>query len=163
MPTSGVAVARTTRADVDEFLTFKRFAAVGLSRNPGDFTRTLMAEFEKRAYDVVPVNPAVTEIGGKACFARVQDIVPPVEAVLVLTSAAKTDEVVRDCAAAGVTHVWMYRAGGQGAVSATAVDFCHERGMKVVAGECPFMFLPGTGLPHRVHGLIRKILGSYPR
>jgi predicted CoA-binding protein len=86
-----------------------------------------------------------------------------VRAVLVLTPATKTDEVVRDCAAAGVTHVWMHRGGGQGAVSPSAVEFCREHGMKVVAGECPFMFLPGTGFPHRVHGFIRKILGSYPR
>jgi predicted CoA-binding protein len=167
MPAVAAKVARTTRADIEEFLAHRRIAAVGLSRDPKDFTRTLIAEFEKRGYEVVPVNPAVAEIGGNVCFPRVEDIVPPVCAALVLTPATKTDEVVRDCAAAGVTHVWMYGtsgAGGQGAVSATAVDFCREHGIKVVAGECPFMFLPGTGfLPHQLHGLIRKIVGSYPR
>lgn len=167
MTTSAAAVARATRTEIDEFLAHKRFAAVGLSRDPKDFTRTLITAFEKRGYDVVPVNPGAGEIGGHACFARVQDVEPPVSAVLVLTAAAKTDDVVRDCAKAGIAHVWMYGtsgAGGNGAVSATAVEFCRANKMKVVAGECPFMFLPGTGfLPHRLHGLIRKITGSYPK
>jgi uncharacterized protein len=167
MPSTAVA-PRPIRADIDEFLAHKRFAAVGLSRNPKDFTRTLITAFEKRGYDVIPVNPAATEIGGKPCFALVQDIVPAVNAVMVLTAAANTDDVVRDCAAAGVTHVWMYGTSGAGkaygAVSPTAVEFCREHNMKVVAGECPFMFLPGAGfLPHGLHGLIRKIVGSYPR
>jgi predicted CoA-binding protein len=160
---ASIATARATRADIDEFLARKRFAAVGLSRNPQDFTRKLIEEFERRGYEVVPVNPGASEIGGHACLTSVQEINPPVDAALLLTSPSTTDGVVRDCAAAGVTHVWMYRGGGQGAVSADAVAFCHERGMKVVAGECPFMFLPKTGFPHRVHGLVRKILGSYPR
>jgi predicted CoA-binding protein len=163
MPATAAAVARTTRADIDEFLAHKRFAAIGLSRDPKDFTRTLITEFERRGYDVVPVNPAVTEIGGKPSFARVQDVTPPVHAALVLTPASKTGDVVRDCADAGITHVWLYRGGGQGALNAAAVEFCRERGMKVVPGECPFMFLPGTGFPHRLHGFIRRILGSYPR
>jgi len=33
----------------------------------------------------------------------------------------------------------------------------------VVAGQCPFMFLPETAGVHRFHGLVRKIMGRYPR
>lgn len=156
------ATERATRKQIDEFLNERRFAAVGLSRDPKDFTRTLIREFLGRGYDVVPVNPAVKEIDGRTCFASVREIDPPVAAVLLLTSPSATQAVVRDCAEAGVKRVWMYRGGGNGAVNSEAVAFCGERGIDVVAGECPFMFLPGTGFPHRVHGLIRKIIGTYP-
>ena len=157
---------RVTRQQITAFLDHKRIAAVGVSRNPADFTRNLVREFCKKGYEVIPVNPAVEEIDGVRCFARVQDIEPAVAAALLLTSPSATESVVRDCVAAGITHLWMYGtsgAGGVGAVSQSAVDFCREHGVNVVLGECPFMFLPRPAFPHRVHGFIRKIVGSYPR
>jgi hypothetical protein len=56
----------------------------------------------------------------------------------------------------------MYRASGKGAVSEKAVEFCRERGINIIAGECPLMFLPKNGL-HAIHGFIRKITGTYPK
>jgi len=160
--TDNVGSARPTRTQIDQFLSHRRFAAVGVSRNPKDFTRVVVGEFEQCGYEVVPVNPGASEINGQPCFARVQDVNPPVSAVLLLTPPAMTEQVVQDCHAAGVTHVWMYRGGGVGAVSNAAVAYCDERGIEVIAGECPLMFLPNPGFPHRVHGLIRKVLRTYP-
>lgn len=153
---------RPKLAQITEFLKCKRVATIGVSRSPNDFTRTLAAEFKKKGYDVVPVNPGASEIGGDPCFAHVQDVKPPVVAALVLTPAVKSEQVVRDCAEAGVKQVWLYRASGAGAVSKTAVDFCREHGIDVIAGECPMMFLAKPGFPHRVHGWVNKILGRYP-
>jgi predicted CoA-binding protein len=168
MPTidQNISSRRATRWQIAAFLDHKRIAAIGLSRNPADFTRNLVREFRKQGYEVIPVNPAADELEGAPCFARVQDIEPAVAAALLLTAPSATESVVRDCVAAGITHIWMYGtsgAGGAGAVSQSAVDFCREHGVNVVMGECPFMFLPKPGFPHRVHGLIRKIVGSYPR
>jgi len=147
---------------IDDFLAQKRIAMVGLSRQPKDFSGMLFEELCRRGYDVVPVNPAASEVRGRTCFARVQDIKPPVDAVLLMTSPAVTEAVVEDCAAAGVRRVWMYSAGSQGAVSAKAVEFCRVHGIRVVPGECPFMFFMHNGL-HGIHGFIRKITGNYPR
>lgn len=155
--------SRATRAQIAAFLGHRRFAMIGVSRDPRDFTRSLTREFVRRNYDVVPVNPAVPEIDGKKCFACLQDVFPPVCAVLLVTPPATTEQIVHDCADAGVTDVWMYRGAGVGAVSSSAVEFCRERGMNVVAGECPYMFFPNAGFPHRVHGLVRRIVGSLPR
>jgi len=33
----------------------------------------------------------------------------------------------------------------------------------VVPGFCPLMFFPDTAWFHRLHGLVMKITGSYPR
>ena len=112
---------------------------------------------------MVPVNPNATEVLGQISFARVQDIQPPVDGALLLTKPEITDEVVTDCGAAGVRRVWMYRAGGKGAVSEKAVAFCQEHGIRVVPGQCPFMFLPGAGGIHKFHGFLRKITGRYPK
>ncbi len=147
---------------IEDFLARHRIAMVGVSRDPASFNTKLFDEFCRRGYDMVPVNPKATLIGPRACFGRVQDIQPPVEAVLLMTVPEVTEAAVRDCAEAGVTCVWMYQAGGQGAVSERAVEFCREHGIQVVEGECPLMFLPRTGFPHRVHRFIAKLVGSYP-
>lgn len=148
---------------IDDFLAHKRFAMVGISREPKDFSVSLFQELCRRGYDVVPVNPRTPNVMGKICYARVQDIRPPVEAALLMTSPAHTEAVVVDCAAAGIRKIWMYRAAGAGAVSEKAVEFCREHGMEVIPGECPFMFLPQAGGLHRLHGFIRKITGRFPK
>src|SRR5271166_5213197 len=147
---------------IQDFLGQKRLAVVGVSREPKDFSLALFRELRKRGYDAVPVNPQAAEVDQQPCFARLQDVQPPVDGALLMTSPAVTDTIVHDCVAAGIKRVWMYRAAGTGAVSADAVKFCEAHGIAVVPGECPFMFLSGTSWFHRFHGLIRKFLGSYP-
>jgi hypothetical protein len=148
---------------IEDFLAQKRIALIGVSRKPGSFSVPMFQELSRRGYDVVPVNPNTPEFQGHRCFAQVQDIQPPVQAALLMTSPEVTDTVVRDCAEAGIPRVWMHRAGGQGAVSPQAVEFCRERGIRVVPGQCPFMFLPESGAVHRLHGFIRKVTGRYPK
>ena len=148
---------------IEAFLAQKRIAMVGISREPKSISVALFKELCRRGYDIVPVNPKAPSVNGHRCFARVQDIDPPVTAALLMTSPQITESVVADCFAAGIKQVWMYRAGDNGAVSAKALEFCNTKGMEVIPGQCPFMFLPGAAGVHRFHGFIRKITGRYPR
>jgi hypothetical protein len=150
---------RAAQAAAGDFLACRRLAVVGVSRDPTDFTRALFRELKSRHYDVVPVNPLGGELEGDRCYARVQDIAPPVEGALLLTPPRVTEQVVRDCAEAGIARIWMHRGVGRGAASPDAIRFCSEEGMRVVTDECPFMFLPDTGLVHRAHGWLRRLWG----
>jgi len=152
----------TTIHDVQDFLALRRIAMVGVSRNPEDFSRKLFHEMSDRGYDMVPVNLTAEEIDGKECFQCVQAIKEPVEGVLVMTPFHETLRVVQDCAEAGIGQVWIYRAGGRGAVSPEAVAFCKQQGIRMVEGHCPFMFLPATAFPHRAHGFLLKLIRKYP-
>lgn len=145
--------------DAREFLRAKRIAVVGVSRRQGDFSRMMLRELAKRGYDVVGVHPTLKEAEGHACFARVQDVWPPPDAALLMTSPAITDLVVHDCAVAGVRQVWMHRGGGGGgATSEAAVAYCEAQGIHTVRDLCPFMALPGCGFAHRLHGYFRRKL-----
>ncbi len=139
------------------FLGRKRVAVVGVSRDPHHFSRSIFRAFAQRGYDVVPVHPSAEEMEGRRCFARPQDIQPPVDAALVMTPPERSEQVVHDCVEAGVQRVWMYRA------SPEALQYCQAKAIGVIAGECPLMFLNGTGWFHRAHGLVRKIKGTYPK
>lgn len=149
---------------IESFLAQKRIAMIGISHDARNFSVTLFDELTRRGYDVIPVNPHLPQIHGKTCYPRAQDIRPPVEGAILMTSPAVTEAVVRDCAEAGIKQVWMYSAGlGGGAVSPNAIKFCREHGIEVIPGECPYMFLPNVGFGHRIHRFVRKITGHYPQ
>jgi len=101
----------TTKQQVDGFLALKRIAVVGVSRDPKGFSTVLWQEFRQRRYEAIPVNPAVTQIDGQPCFAKVQDIKPGVEGALIMTSKKSTDQIVHDCAEAGIKHVYYESPG----------------------------------------------------
>jgi uncharacterized protein len=152
----------TSRETIDRFLSSKRIAFIGISQNTRDFSRHLFREFDGHGYDVVPVHPRMKEAEGRVCYSRAGDIDPGVDAAIIMTAASRSEAIVRECAAAGIRRVWLYRAVGKGAVSEAAVAACKDAGIEVVAGECPFMFLAGSGFPHNLHACVRKVLGTYP-
>jgi len=95
--------------NIRDFLAQKRFAFIGVSRQPKDFSRALFREFKTRDYEPVPVHPEAAEIEGARCFAHLRDIQPPVESVLLMTSPTVTNLLVRECVEAGIKRVWFYR------------------------------------------------------
>ena len=152
----------SSMAIIRDFLAQKRIAVVGVSHDPKDFSRGLLRTLRERGYDAVAVNPELSSADESPCYARLTDISPQVDGVLVMTSPAVTDQIVQECAKLRIPRVWMYRAGGKGAVSPQAVEFCEDHGIAVVPGECPYMFLNESGWFHRFHGFIKKISGAYP-
>ena len=152
----------SSKQAIDSFLACRRVAVVGVSRDAGDFSRAVFRALVERGYDAVPVNPAGGEAEGRRSVARVGDVQPPPEAALLLTPARASAQVVRECADAGVRRVWLHRGGGEGAVSAEALALGRERGLEVVDGECPLMFLSHSGFVHGVHRFFRRLAGRLP-
>jgi predicted CoA-binding protein len=148
---------------IESFLAQKRIAIVGISRERKNIGPDLFRALQNRGYEVIPVNPNTPEMLGQKCFARVQDIQPPPDGALLLTSPSVTDTVVHDCADANIKRIWMYRGGGKGSVSDEAVEFCRKQGIEVVPGQCPFMFLSPVQSVHRFHRFLYRITGKYPR
>lgn len=153
----------TTIRQINEFLALKRIAVVGVSRSDKETSHALWQELRQRRYDAVPVNPATAEIDGRPCYATVRDIEPPVEGALIMTTAAAAEQVLEDCAAAGIRRVWLYRGMGGGASSPETAAAAERHGLDAVVGHCPYMFLPGTPAFHSIHGLGKKLTGSYPK
>jgi predicted CoA-binding protein len=153
----------TKLEDVHDFLKFKRIAMVGVSRDEKEFSRRLFRDLRGQGYDVIPVNPAALQLDGVKCEAAVRQISPAPEGVLLMVSPARTMEMLQTCAEAGVHYVWIYGMSGPGPHLQEAVSFSREHGMNLIAGYCPYMFLPKTGFFHRFHGAINRVTGRYPR
>ena len=73
---------------IRDFLAQRRLAIVGVSHQPKDFSRMLFRAFRERNFEVVPVNPGAAELEGTTCYSRLQDIQPPVDTALLMTSPA---------------------------------------------------------------------------
>jgi len=155
-------VGRMIRSSIDKarafFLKGRRIALVGASRDPKDFSRYVLRELQARRYDVVPVNPALADVAGLRAYPRVSDIDPPPDAALLMIPAAAAEEAVGDCLRARVRRIWLHRGAGPGVASEAVLALCAANRIEVVHGLCPMMALPGTALPHRLHGALRRAL-----
>jgi uncharacterized protein len=152
----------TTLPLIHAFLAEKRFAMIGASRNPKDFSTRLLADFVNRGYAVVPVNPAAKEILELRTTARIQDVQPPVRAALVMTPRSLDADILSACAEAKVKMVWLYGVRGPKEISQQTIELCQRSGIELIAGYCPYMFLPKAAFYHRMHGAIARIFGMYP-
>lgn len=146
------------KAAIEAFLGRKRIALVGASRDARSFSRALLRELSGRGYEVVPVNPNVDRIEETPCRRSILDVAPPVDAAFLAMRPKPAHELLRNCAAAGVRTLWFIR----GAESDAALDECRSLGIDTITGECPFMFLPGAELPHRIHRFFRQVTGRLP-
>jgi predicted CoA-binding protein len=147
------------RADIEAFLGSKRIALVGASRRRRSFSRALMRDLLRAGFEVVPVNPEAKEIEGRPCVPRIGAVDPPAEAALIMTPRSASLAIARECADAGVSRVWFQ----PGSETAEAIALSRERGLAVIEGRCPWMFVPGAGLIHRVHRGLLKITGQLPQ
>ncbi|HDS01827.1 MAG TPA: CoA-binding protein [candidate division Zixibacteria bacterium] len=152
-----------TKELIEDFLQKKRIAFAGVSSSEKDFSRILMNDLVKRGYEIVPVNPNIDEIGGMKSYASVKEIEPPVEAVLIMTKPEAAVNILQDSIEANIPLVWLYRGAGKGSVSNEAIELAKEKDIRVIPGFCPYMFLPDSGLIHKIHGFFMKIAGSYPK
>jgi predicted CoA-binding protein len=145
------------KAAIDDFLSQRTLAVVGVSRSGKKFGNAASRELRTKGYRVVPVHPEAESIGGERCYPNLNELPEPVGGVLVVVPPAQTEQVVREADQAGIRRVWLQ----QGAESAAAIRYCLDQGISVVHGECILMFAAPTG-GHKLHHWLWKLLGKLP-
>lgn len=141
-------------ASIDRFLDGERIAVVGVSRDSTAFANAVYRAMRDHGYAMFPVNPHAPSIEGDACSHSVAELPVDVDGVIVMVPASESAAVVEACADRGIARVWLHRGAGPGSVSDDAVRVARERGIDIVDGACPLMFLDHAGWVHRVHRFI---------
>ena len=134
---------------VADFLGGKRIAVAGVSRSGRAASNAIFRKLRDSGYEVVPVNPAATEVEGVRCFPNLMSIPDPVDGVVIATHPKDSMELVRQCQARGISRVWFHRSFGQGSVSEEAVRECQARGVHCIVGGCPLMYCEPVDPGHR--------------
>ena len=150
---------------VQDFLTQKRIAVVGVSDKRETGCNLAYQKFKAEGYAVIPVNPRLTTFDGAPCYPDLKAIPEKPDAVFILTNPTVTEQIVRQCVDLGIKHVWMHcmmgtkpgLVAGMTSVSPEAVRLCRENGISVIPGACPNQYLkPDVG--HAImRGLFRTL------
>lgn len=148
-----------------EFLAKRRIAVTGVSReNPQQHGgNAVYRRLRAQGYVVFAVNPNRDEVEGDTCYHDLGEIPGGVDAVVIATSPTHAEETMRRCSELGIRHVWMHRGTGPGSVSPAAAAYGRQKGIVVIDGGCPLMFLPKTDPGHRMMRRIGTWTGSVPR
>ena len=156
---------QTLDVKVHDFLAQKRIAVAGVSRNAGAHpsANLIYRRLKKTGHDVFAVSPNMETFDGDHCYPDLRSIPGGVDGVVIVTRPEVTDRIVRDCADAGVRRVWMHQSVAKGSsVSPTAVAFCNQHDISVIAGACPMMYGPGADLGHTCMRWFLKLSGGLP-
>ncbi len=153
----------TLREAADEFLSQRRIAVAGVSRDAKQPANLIYRRLRDTDHEVFAVNPNAQEVEGDHCYGSVCAIPDSVDGVVIVAPANAAVDVVRDCAASGVARVWLHRGLGPGSSSEEAVELCHEHGIKVIPGGCPNMFGATSDLGHRCMRAMLRATGKLPR
>ena len=92
----------------------------------------MLAELLRGGYTVYPINPNADSILGVRAYPSISALPETPEVVEFVTPPEVTERVLPECAARGVSLVWMQ----PGAESEVAEAYCREHGIEVIGGAC---------------------------
>lgn len=152
------------KAAATEFLTHKRVAVTGVSREPGSHgSNVVYRRLRDRGYEVFAVNPNADQVEGDPAYHDLRSIPGGVEAVVIGTRPENAEATMRECADLGIKHVWMHRGPGAGSVSVEATKYGREHDIAVIDGGCPCMFGPTADAGHRAMRFVFTLSGNVPK
>jgi len=155
----------TLKEKVQDFLSQKRIAVAGVSRNPekGAAANAIYNKLKDSGYGVFAVNPQADTVEGDTCYPNLKAIPDGVDGVVIVTPPDAVEDIVKQCMETGVSRVWMHRSFGTGSVSIEASKLCEENNISVIAGACPMMYLNPVDFGHKMIKGILRFTGGLPK
>ena len=119
---------------IKEFYQLKNIAVVGVSRNEEKPSHKVAKYLIEHGYNVIPVNPSVTEVLGRKCHPSVADVKERIDIVDVFRKSEDIPAVVDDVLKKkdGIKVFWMQL----GIYNEDAERKAKENGMDVVYNRC---------------------------
>lgn len=150
---------KATKASIDSFLSIKRVAIAGVSRDPKKFGHLVFKQLKEKGFEIYPINPGTDNIAGIPCFRSVSALPLNVHSLLILTPKKQTRDVVAEAMAKGIDNIWIQQMSD----TPEAIELTRSHPVNLVTGECILMHTdPVTGI-HKFHRTIKKLFGLYPR
>lgn len=148
----------TLKKSVENFISSKNLAVVGVSRKGGKFGNVIYKELKKKGMNIYGVNPNMETIEGDKCYKNLNELKGKIDGVINVVSPDQTLDVAKQAKEIGVKNIWMQ----QGSESDEAIKFCQENGINEVHKECILMFADPVNSVHSFHKWVWKVLGKLP-
>ena len=154
----------TVKELTSDFLGQQRIAIAGVSRTdrnaPGNI---IYRKLRDAGYEVFALNPHTAVAENDPCYSNLKALPRKVDAIVIATAPETATKLLRECAEAGVSRVWLHRSFGAGSVSREAEEFCRDHQMTVIAGGCPMMFCQPVDWAHRCMRWVLAATGGLPK
>jgi uncharacterized protein len=144
--------------EIQDFLSPKKLALAGVSRNPKKFGGAVLSELKKKGFDLYPVHPVATEIDGISCYSSVSSLPQGVENLFITTRKDQTAKLVEEAGKRGIKKIWIQ----QHSETPEALQIAKSQNIPVISGRCIFMFADPVSSVHGFHRWISRLFGSYP-
>lgn len=149
----------TTKKEVADFLNNKTIAVVGVSRNKKKFGHIVYKHLLDRGYNTIPINPNISEVDGAVCYSNLSLVNKKMDGAVLVIPPGQSEQVVKEAAGLGIKSIWFQ----QGSSSNEAINYCGEKGISFVSGECILMFTEPVESIHKFHRWLWKIFGKLPK
>ena len=123
---------------IEQFVSQKRIAVVGMSRSGKKFGNMAAKELKMKGYEIYPVHPEAVEIDGFACSPSLSSLSGKIDAVWISVPPQKVSPVLTEIAEIGLKNIWLQ----QGAWSAEVQQTIDQLQLPVVTKKCIMMYAP---------------------
>jgi predicted CoA-binding protein len=118
---------------IRKILEHKNIVVVGMSKNEGKPAHFVPKYLIEHGYNVIPVNPTITEVLGRKSYPSIADIPEDVDVVDIFRRSEDVPVVVMDAMKKkGIKVIWMQ----EGIYNEEAERKAKENGMDVVYNRC---------------------------
>jgi predicted CoA-binding protein len=148
-----------TQNDIKEFFSDKKLAIAGVSGDKNKFGYSVYKHLSNNNYDVCLINPNTKKIDDYECYKDVLSIPDDYKKLVIITKSEYTDELVRQAATKGIKHIWVQ----QECETLKTEALGNELGVKLIMGQCIFMFAEPIVSYHKVHKWFCKVFGALPK
>lgn len=137
-----MAALEDATAVADRILDRSRvFAVVGASPDPGRPSQGVMGVLARHGYEVIPVNPHASEVGGRTAYPDLASVPEPIDVVDIFRRPEAAGAHVDEAIAVGAKAVWMQL----GVIDEDAAQRARDAGLEVVMDRCPAIELGRRG------------------
>ena len=119
-------------ATVERILQLHRIAVVGISADPSRPSHEVASYLRRVGYEILPVNPGLTNWEGLACHPNLTAVPPPVEVVDIFRRSDQVGPIVDEAIAIGARAIWMQ----MGVIDEAAAARARAAGLLVVMDLC---------------------------
>ena len=121
---------------IRKILEHKNIAVVGISKNEGKPAHFVPKYLIEHGYNVIPVNPTITEVLGRKSYPSIADIPDDVDVVDIFRRSEDVPPVVNDAMKKkGIKVIWMqsgiYNKDAERKAKENGIDVVYNRCMKV--------------------------------
>lgn len=107
-------------------------AIVGLSNDPARPSYRVAQKLKRMGYQVIPVNPLVSEVLGERAYASLRELPVQADVVVVFRASEHVPAIAREAVEHGASVLWLQ----EGVVSPEAARIASEAGLAVVMNRC---------------------------